>query len=153
MKDALLVALGGALGSVLRWAVVWGMAKLPRAAGFPWGTLSVNLAGSCAIGFMLTLAFDRGLVAPGTRLFLVTGVLGGFTTFSAFSWETLVLARDGHALAALGAGWARRRRAGLVARAALRQRAPHLARRLTNPRRARWARAAASAAGPPSTRG
>jgi CrcB protein len=102
VKDALLVALGGALGSVLRWAVVWGTAKLPRAAGFPWGTLSVNLAGSCAIGFMLTLAFDRGLVAPATRLFLVTGVLGGFTTFSAFSWETLVLARDGHALAALG---------------------------------------------------
>ena len=102
MKDALLVALGGALGSVLRWGVVWGASRLPRAAGFPWGTLGVNLAGSCAIGFVLTLAFERGLVAPGTRLFLVTGVLGGFTTFSAFSWETLVLVRDGHGLAASG---------------------------------------------------
>jgi CrcB protein len=78
------------------------VARLPRATAFPWGTLGVNLAGSCAIGFVLTLAFDRGLVAPGLRLFLVTGVLGGFTTFSAFSWETLVLVRDGHALAASG---------------------------------------------------
>jgi CrcB protein len=102
VKDALMVALGGALGSVLRWAVVSGVARLPRAAGFPWGTLGVNLAGSCAIGFVLTLAFERGLVAPGMRLFLVTGVLGGFTTFSAFSWETLVLVRDGHTLAASG---------------------------------------------------
>ena len=102
MKDALLVAFGGAMGSVLRWTVVWAVARLPRASGFPWGTLGVNLVGSCAIGFVLTLAFERGLVAPGLRLFLVTGVLGGFTTFSAFSWETLVLVRDGHALAAAG---------------------------------------------------
>lgn len=102
MRDALLVAVGGALGSVLRWAAVSGVARLPRAAGFPWGTLGVNVAGSFAIGFVLTLAFERGLVAPATRLFLVTGVLGGFTTFSAFSWETLVLVRDGHSLAAAG---------------------------------------------------
>jgi CrcB protein len=102
VRDALLVALGGAIGSVLRWAAVWGASRLPRAAGYPWGTLGVNLVGSCAIGFVLTLAFERGLVAPATRLFLVTGVLGGFTTFSAFSWETLVLVRDGQALAALG---------------------------------------------------
>lgn len=102
MKDALLVALGGAIGSVLRWAAVWAVARLPRAAGFPWGTLGVNLVGSCAIGFVLALAFERGLVAPALRLFLVTGVLGGFTTFSAFSWEALVLARDGHTLAAAG---------------------------------------------------
>jgi CrcB protein len=102
VKDALLVAFGGAIGSVLRWAVLSGASRLPRAGAFPWGTLAVNLAGSCAIGFVLTLAFERGLVAPATRLFLVTGVLGGFTTFSAFSWETLVLVRDGHALAAAG---------------------------------------------------
>ena len=63
-----------------------GSSRLPRAAGFPWGTLGVNVAGSFAIGVVLTLAFERGLVAPATRLFLVTGVLGGFTTFSAFSW-------------------------------------------------------------------
>ena len=102
MKEALLVALGGALGSVLRWGATSWSARLARDAGFPWGTLGVNLAGSCAIGFVLTLAFERGYVPPALRLFLVTGVLGGFTTFSAFSWETLVLVRDGHTLAASG---------------------------------------------------
>ena len=102
MRDALLVALGGAIGSVLRWGTTSWAARFARDAAFPWGTLGVNLAGSCAIGFVLTLAFERSHVPPAARLFLVTGVLGGFTTFSAFSWETLVLMRDGHALAAAG---------------------------------------------------
>ncbi len=102
MRDALLVALGGALGSVLRWSVSSWLARLSRDAAFPWGTLAVNIAGSAAIGFVLTLAFERGSVPPAVRLFLVTGVLGGFTTFSAFSWETLTLMRDGHVLAATG---------------------------------------------------
>ncbi len=102
MRDALLVALGGALGSVLRWSVSSWLARLSRDAAFPWGTLAVNIAGSAAIGFVLTLAFERGSVPPAVRLFLVTGILGGFTTFSAFSWETLVLLRDGHVLAAAG---------------------------------------------------
>jgi CrcB protein len=102
VKEALLVALGGAIGSVLRWAATSWTARFAHGAAFPWGTLGVNLAGSCAIGFVLTLAFERSHVPPPLRLFLVTGVLGGFTTFSAFSWETLVLARDGHALAASG---------------------------------------------------
>lgn len=102
MRELLLVAAGGALGSVLRWSATAALARLSRDAAFPWGTLAVNLVGSCAIGFVLTLAFERSSVPPATRLFLVTGVLGGFTTFSAFSWETLVLLRDGHALAAAG---------------------------------------------------
>lgn len=102
MRDLLLVAFGGALGSVLRWSVTAAMARLSRDAAFPWGTLAVNLVGSCAIGFVLTLAFERSSVPPAARLFIVTGLLGGFTTFSAFSWETLVLLRDGHALAAAG---------------------------------------------------
>ena len=102
MRDVLLVAFGGALGSVLRWSVTAAMARLSRDAAFPWGTLAVNLAGSCAIGFVLTLAFERSAVPPAARLFIVTGLLGGFTTFSAFSWEALVLLRDGHALAAAG---------------------------------------------------
>ena len=102
MRELLLVAVGGALGSVLRWSATAVLARLSRDAAFPWGTLAVNVVGSCAIGFVLTLAFERSSVPPATRLFLVTGVLGGFTTFSAFSWETLVLLRDGHALAAAG---------------------------------------------------
>lgn len=102
MRDVALVALGGALGSVLRWSMTGALARLSRDAAFPWGTLAVNLAGSCAIGLVLALAFERGSVPPPARLFVVTGILGGFTTFSAFSWETLVLLRDGHLLAALG---------------------------------------------------
>ena len=102
MRDALLVALGGAIGSVLRWGTTSWAARFARGALFPWGTLGVNLVGSCAIGFVLTLAFERSHVPPVARRFLVTGVLGGFTTFSAFSWETLMLVRDGHAWAGLG---------------------------------------------------
>lgn len=97
-----MVALGGAIGSVLRWGAVTLVARLPRGAGFPWGTLGVNLAGSLAIGFMIALAFERGQPSPTLRLFLVTGILGGFTTFSAFSWETLAMLREGQTLAAWG---------------------------------------------------
>lgn len=102
MRDALLVALGGATGSVLRW---WWSGAVARATGtltFPWGTLAVNLAGSFAIGALLGLAEGRDGLAPGVRLLLVTGVLGGFTTFSAFSWETLALVRAGQVPAAIG---------------------------------------------------
>jgi len=102
VRQALLVALGGAIGSVLRWAAASWASRLPHGGTFPWSTVGVNLAGSLAIGFVLTLSFERGLVSPAVRWFLVTGVLGGFTTFSAFSWETLALVRDGHLPAAAG---------------------------------------------------
>ena len=99
MKQVLLVAAGGAIGSVLRWAVSVWLAR-PGPAAFPWSTLAVNLLGSAAIGFVLALATERAGFPASLRLFVATGVLGGFTTFSAFSWETLSLARDGHALSA-----------------------------------------------------
>ena len=102
MRDALLVALGGALGSVLRWAVTIGVARATREPAFPWGTLAVNLAGSLVIGVLLGIATDRGALAAPARLLLVTGLLGGFTTFSAFSWEALALLRAGHTWAAGG---------------------------------------------------
>jgi CrcB protein len=102
VREALLVALGGALGSVLRWAVTIGVARATREPTFPWGTMVVNLAGSLLIGVLLGLATDRGALAAPARLFLVTGLLGGFTTFSAFSWEALALLRAGHAGAAGG---------------------------------------------------
>lgn len=102
MRSALLVALGGALGSVLRWLVGgWVHAATPTST-FPWGTFTVNALGSFAIGALLGLALERALVSPAMRLLLVTGVLGGFTTFSAFSYETLQLARDGQWPAAIG---------------------------------------------------
>jgi CrcB protein len=83
------VALGGAAGAAARFAVSqwtgtrWGWT-------FPWGTLAVNLTGSLAIGLVMTLLLARG-TDPTYRLVLVTGFLGGYTTFSAFSFETLAL--------------------------------------------------------------
>jgi len=101
VRMALLVALGGGIGSVLRWLVQVVANRLAPGSAFPWGTLAVNVAGSFAIGLLMTLALERVLVSNELRGFLVTGVLGGFTTFSAFSWESLALLRDGQWPAAL----------------------------------------------------
>jgi len=81
------VALGGALGASLRYGV--GMAAL-RLMGpnFPWGTLSVNIVGSLAMGLLVEALALRYSVSPELRVMLVTGFLGGFTTFSAFSLDT-----------------------------------------------------------------
>jgi fluoride exporter len=97
------VALGGALGSVARYAVSLGTARW-LGAGFPWGTLFVNVSGSFAIGLLAALvaADGRPLLGVDARAFLLVGALGGFTTFSSFSLETLELARAGaHGAAAL----------------------------------------------------
>ncbi|MBJ7252279.1 MAG: CrcB family protein [Acetobacteraceae bacterium] len=81
----LLVALGGAAGSVLRYVVSHAGLVL-FGAGFPWGTLAVNIVGSALIGVFGALG-----ISGEARLLLVTGLLGGFTTFSAFSLETGLL--------------------------------------------------------------
>jgi CrcB protein len=97
------VALGGALGSVARYGCS-GLAARWLGTSFPWGTLLVNVAGSFAIGLLAALLTSDGRPALGVdaRAFVIVGVLGGFTTFSAFSLETLNLARSG-AVAAAGA--------------------------------------------------
>ena len=83
------VALGGAVGTASRFAVAqWTGARW--GGTFPWGTLAVNLTGSLAIGLVMTLLLAHG-ADPTYRLLLVTGFLGGYTTFSAFSYETLAL--------------------------------------------------------------
>lgn len=99
----LLIALGGALGSVARFAVS-GFVAQHYGETFPWGTLTVNVVGSFIIGFFATLTAPegRGLVGPAGRQFFMTGVLGGFTTFSSFSLQTLNLARDGELARAAG---------------------------------------------------
>ncbi|NKE46017.1 fluoride efflux transporter CrcB [Roseomonas frigidaquae] len=85
MTNILLVALGGAIGSVLRYAIAL-LAVETLGIAFPWGTLAVNILGSGAIGVAAALGVQGEM-----RLLLVTGLLGGFTTFSAFSLETGLL--------------------------------------------------------------
>jgi CrcB protein len=97
------VAVGGALGSMARYSVVNGLAAwLGRA--FPYGTLAVNVVGSFLMGVAISLLVQRGLLGEPWRAGLMTGVLGGFTTFSAFAGETLVLAQQRPAAAALNIG-------------------------------------------------
>lgn len=101
LSPALLaVAGGGALGAVLRH--LFGMLALRLLGpGLPWGTLGVNIIGGLAMGMIVEWLALRGGLGESVRLFLTTGLLGGFTTFSAFSLEvTGMLARNDHALAA-----------------------------------------------------
>lgn len=93
MRNLVLVAVGGALGSVARYLVAtWAGAS---AGGFPRGTLLVNLIGSFVISVVLELSLRSTAVPASTRLFVVTGVLGGFTTYSSFNYETLRLLDQG----------------------------------------------------------
>ena len=101
MRNLLLVAAGGAIGSMLRWGLS-GAVQRWTDSPFPWGTFAVNAMGSLAVGFVAAVALERALVSPAVRLFSIVGVLGGFTTFSAFSYETLALLRDGQWLSAVG---------------------------------------------------
>lgn len=98
MIPALLVALGGALGSVARYGVnVWTMRAF--GPGFPWGTLTVNIVGGLVMGLIASLLAPRG-GSNELRVFLMTGVLGGFTTFSAFSLDAVTLWERGEVGAA-----------------------------------------------------
>jgi CrcB protein len=89
----LLVGLGGFVGSIARYGL-GGLVQDRTGATFPFGTLAVNVVGCFVIGGLSELAETRGVLTPETRAFLVLGVLGGFTTFSAFGNETLNLLRD-----------------------------------------------------------
>ena len=93
------VALGGALGASLRYLIA-SIAHGMLGRDFPYGTLVVNVIGSLAIGYLLVLLPEAEAENPLLRLLLVTGLLGGFTTYSAFSVETLQLLHDGHAMRA-----------------------------------------------------
>lgn len=115
MSQILAVAVGGAVGALARHGATTAMATAfgPR---FPLGTLTVNVAGSFAIGWLFALFAGRVDISPELRLLVTTGLLGAFTTFSAFSMETLVLLQAGRWLAGaanvllsvalcLGAAW------------------------------------------------
>ena len=101
MYHVLIVAAGGAIGAAARHLV--GLVAL-RVGGlsFPWGTLTVNIAGSFLMGVLIALLARRVGASAELRLFLATGILGGFTTFSAFSLDVVVLWERGAQLAAAG---------------------------------------------------
>jgi len=104
MNKLVWVGLGGFAGAVMRYLVSGWVQRAAHSATFPWGTLFVNAAGCFVIGTLSYLADARGMLNPDARLFLIVGVLGGFTTFSTFGNETMNLLRDGqHLLAGVNA--------------------------------------------------
>ncbi len=92
MTRLLLVAIGGALGSMARYGVGLGAARLFPASTWPWGTLTVNVVGGLAMGLLVGwMGLRAGSGQETVRVFAAVGVLGGFTTFSAFSLETALM--------------------------------------------------------------
>jgi len=90
----LIVFIGAGIGGALRHGVNGAAARL-LGTGFPWGTLAVNIAGSLIMGLLAGYFAFRGEAAQAWRLFFTTGILGGFTTFSAFSLDTALLYERG----------------------------------------------------------
>ena len=99
LQQYLVIGLGGALGSMLRFGVGTLIDSNVQKTGyiFPWGTIIVNITGCFVIGFVFTISTGEGrlLLSPLTRNFITIGILGGYTTFSSFSWQTLTLAQSG----------------------------------------------------------
>lgn len=100
MRDVLLVGAGGFIGSVARFVLGGWVTQLTVASRFPTGTLAVNAIGCLCIGAISAYAEQTQALTAHTRLLLFTGLLGGFTTFSAFAYESWVLARENHWLLA-----------------------------------------------------
>jgi CrcB protein len=98
MNKLVLVFIGGGIGAATRYGATL-LAGRMFGTGFPWGTLIVNLSGCFMIGIILALAEKTSLVQPSTRLFFVTGFLGGLTTFSSFAMESVVALRTSTAMA------------------------------------------------------
>ncbi len=115
MKQAFFVFIGGGIGATSRY---WLQGAVYRVVGtqFPYGTLLVNVLGCFLIGFLMTFFEERFLVSPSLRLFIAIGILGGFTTYSSFGYETIVMLQEGNyfggmtnilytTLSCLGATW------------------------------------------------
>jgi fluoride exporter len=97
----LLVALGGALGATARF-IVAGLVHRVASPFFPWGTFAINVTGCFVFGLVAGIADARGAIGPATRAFVLVGILGGYTTFSSFAFETFELLRAGQVPAAIG---------------------------------------------------
>lgn len=97
--NVLLVAVGGAIGAAVRYLIgAWVMARL--GPDFPWGTFIINVSGTFLIGVVLALV-QGGVLPSGARLFVAVGILGGYTTFSTYGYETMGLISDGDLRGAL----------------------------------------------------
>ncbi|MDR5171157.1 fluoride efflux transporter CrcB [Methylobacillus flagellatus] len=96
MNQVMLVALGGAIGSVARFKLSGLVLRYSLDWRFPFPTFTVNIIGCLVIGILAGLASREGFISADMRVLLFTGLAGGFTTFSAFGLETMVLLREGH---------------------------------------------------------
>jgi fluoride exporter len=116
VRTLFLIGTGGFIGSILRYLLSGYAQQLSKSIQFPFGTLAVNIVGCVLVGFLAELADHRGILSGETRAFLIVGLLGGFTTFSAFGNETMNLLRDGevwltfgniigHTILGIGAVW------------------------------------------------
>lgn len=99
MQKILLIGLAGACGALVRYGL-GGMVQRYSGATFPWGTLVVNILGSFLFGFIWSLAEQRLVISPETRIIVLSGFLGAFTTFSSFMFETSSLMGEGQWLLA-----------------------------------------------------
>ncbi len=95
LRTLVLIGTGGFIGSILRYLLSGYVQQLSKGSQFPFGTLAVNVVGCVLVGFFAELADQRTLISDETRGFLIVGILGGFTTFSAFGNETMNLLRSG----------------------------------------------------------
>lgn len=100
MEHILSIGIGGAIGAVLRYCMGNILTKV-LGSSFPYGTFCINIIGCFFMGMLMTIIVDKGLLSPTWRLFLCVGLLGGFTTFSSFSYEALTLLQEGNLLFAL----------------------------------------------------
>ena len=95
MTQALYVFIGGGIGSLLRYLISLFCTRF-FGSGFPFGTMTVNLTGCFLIGFLFSLSTETRYLPPSGRIFLITGFLGGLTTFSSYGLESANLALQGN---------------------------------------------------------
>ncbi len=101
MKDVLAVGIGGFFGCIIRYLVGVLVSRFFDEPTFPFATLAVNVGGCLLIGLLGTVSENTKMISPPLQMFLIVGFLGGFTTYSAFGYQTLTLMREGYSLAAL----------------------------------------------------
>jgi len=125
MNKFLFVGVGGFLGSMARYAVGGAVGRMRAGWTFPLETLLINVSGCIVIGLLAGLSESRGIFSGNTRAFLFVGLLGGYTTFSTFGYESFQLLRDGqwssaalstglHIVLGIGGVWAGHAAAGMV---------------------------------------